>query len=177
MSCSVPKQGLVVRGISPQTKEPYFLPESSVSGEGSYNKQLVGGDYISGQGNKGGDGDVFLRDPKNDTYVMQRAGGGGGAGGPGENAQVDIPVPLKLGANGGIGRNLTDIVGGDLGQTGFFGGGGGAYFGNGKPDECSYHFFQMKLRYQCHFLSHLRVTRRSRRWRKNDYFWRSRSFL
>eukprot|EP00956_Cyclotella_meneghiniana_P034315 scaffold103429_cov56-Cyclotella_meneghiniana.AAC.1 len=135
-SCKVPSEGFVVMALpTPNATQSEFI--TGYINDGPYNLQLVGGDNIGGQGNVGGRGDVHIRAPNDEQDVRQFAGGGGGAGGPGDYHQFIMGedavlfVPPKFGSAGGIGRNLTNIVGDDLGDDGFFGGGGAAYRGNG----------------------------------------------
>lgn len=71
-----------------------------------------GGAGTAGQGNDGGAGW--------DTTVSNRAsGGGGGAGEPGDDARD------RTGGSGGVGVDMSAIVGTDVGASGWFGGGGG----------------------------------------------------
>mmetsp|Transcript_19798 Transcript_19798/g.46855 ORF Transcript_19798/g.46855 Transcript_19798/m.46855 type:complete len:269 (+) Transcript_19798:185-991(+) len=125
--------------------------------EFAYNQQLKGGTGFAGQGNPGGHGDVLSTD--DDQTATNCAGGGGGAGGRGEDAPpcfydendestfseigyyalesggalVETFAGLPRGAAGGVGADLSAIVGSDLGDEGYFGGGGAAK--NGIPGK------------------------------------------
>lgn len=112
-----------------------------------YNQQLKGGTGFAGQGYPGGNGDV---DTAGGDWC---AGGGGGAGGRGDDAFCALnpddestytlngyylsgekyTPPIIRGAGGGIGADLSEIVGIDLGDEGYFGGGGAAV--NGIPGK------------------------------------------
>ena len=88
----------------------------SGGGGGSYESSVIeGGSGTPGQGNDGGD-----------AKPTHTGGGGGGAGAAGST-----PPSSSIGGDGGAGLDFSAIFGADVGDEGWFagGGGGGAYTG------------------------------------------------
>ncbi|HEU5086553.1 MAG TPA: hypothetical protein VFT99_03875, partial [Roseiflexaceae bacterium] len=94
------------------------LPGGSGGGAGGAGASVgVPGTGIAGQGFGGGQGNSNLSDNR------QAAGGGGGASEVGQDA-TDAGLDVR-GGDGGDGVDMSAIVGTDVGDSGWFGGGGG----------------------------------------------------